>query len=179
MVVGQDWGDTSYFLKRKGLDQPTGNPTNTNLQELLGRFGISIKEPCEPQVPVIFLTNIILCLKNGGLQAPVKDEWFSNCAESFFRDLVSIVQPKIIMALGKTVSETILKLYGVPFSKSSPLNRLMESAPFKLTETTYLFPVYHCGAGSVNRNRPLEKQHEDWMKAAEWCRTSLIAENGQ
>jgi len=63
IVVGQDWGDTAYFLKWKGLDQPTGNPTNTNLKDLLRRFGISIKEPCEPQEPVIFLTNCQSALK--------------------------------------------------------------------------------------------------------------------
>lgn len=35
MIVGQDWGDKAYFTKWKGADQPSGNPTNSNLQKLL------------------------------------------------------------------------------------------------------------------------------------------------
>ena len=36
MIVGQDWGTTTYFLKWEGIDQPKGNPTNDNLRLLLG-----------------------------------------------------------------------------------------------------------------------------------------------
>jgi hypothetical protein len=67
MVVGQDWGDIAYFKKYEGFDQPSGNPTNTNLQQFLRQFRIFIKEPKEIQNHSIFLTNIILCLKSGGL----------------------------------------------------------------------------------------------------------------
>lgn len=121
MVVGQDWGDVAYFLKWKGFDDPSGNPTNTNLQRLLRQFGIAIKPPQEPQEHSVFFTNIILCLKDGGLQAPIKDEWLANCSGNFFRPLVDIVKPKIILALGKRVSETILDLYGISYSKTAHL----------------------------------------------------------
>jgi len=176
MVVGQDWGDVSYFTKWKGLDDPAGNPTNTNLQRLLLKFGIAIKTPQEPQEHSVFFTNIILCLKNGGLQAPIKDEWLANCSANFFRPLVAIVKPKIILTLGKRVSETILDLYGIPYSKAAPLSHLMNGSPFMLTESTHLFPVYHCGAGGVNRNRSMEKQAEDWGKAAAWFASSFAGE---
>ena len=174
LVVGQDWGDKSYFSKWKGLDQPSGNPTNSNLQKLLLKFGIAIKEPTEPQEHSVFFTNIILCLKDGGMQASINNEWLSNCSGNFFLPLVRIIQPKIIIVLGKKVSETILDLYGIQFSKSAPLSKLMQSSPFKLTESTYLFPMYHCGAGGVNRNRPMERQLEDWEKAADWFRAPKL-----
>ncbi len=174
LVVGQDWGDRAYFKKWQGLDQPSGNPTNTNLQALLKQFGISIQDPRESQEQLIFLSNIILCLKDGGMQAPIKDEWLSSCAVDFFCPLVKIIKPKIIIALGERLSKKILTLYGIPHPKSAPLSQLMNGSPFKLTGSTYLFPVYHCGAGGVNRNRSMEKQEEDWAKAADWFRASYV-----
>lgn len=82
MVVGQDWGDTSYFLKWEGRDQPTGNPTNENLRTLLTEIGYHIGGPQEYQEQVLFLTNTILCLKEGGLQGEVLSEWLSALSTS-------------------------------------------------------------------------------------------------
>ncbi len=183
MVVGQDWGDVEYFKACKGDDKFSGNPTEANLRELLETFGILIEEYGKEQEQVVFLTNMILCLKDGfrdttqshrGLSAPIENAWLSNCSENFFRPLVEIIQPKIIIALGERVSKTILDLYGLPYSKSAPLSQLMNGSPFKLTESTFFFPMYHCGSGGVNRNRPMEKQEEDWGKAAEWFRASSV-----
>ncbi len=42
MVVGQDWGDTSYFLKWKGRGKALENPTNKHLQALLTEIGYHI-----------------------------------------------------------------------------------------------------------------------------------------
>ena len=71
LVVGQDWGDIDFFLKGQGLD-PDKNPTNDNLRELLASIGFHIGRPGEAQEQVLFFTNLILCLKKGGLQAPVQ-----------------------------------------------------------------------------------------------------------
>lgn len=172
MIVGQDWGDKAYFTKWKGADQPSGNPTNANLQKLLQQFTIDLDGPQEPQEQKIFLTNLILCLKDGGLQAPIEDEWLTNCSEKFFRKLVELVNPRIVMSLGKKVSEAILHLYGIPHRKTWTLSQLMQNGPFNLFGSTYLFPVYHCGASGVNRNRALEDQITDWKKVAEWFGTS-------
>ncbi len=168
MIVGQDWGGKTYFAKWKGADQPSGNPTNANLQKLLRQLDIDIKGPREPQDHKIFMTNLILCLKDGGLQAPIQNEWLHNCGEEFFRNLVEIIRPRVVLALGKRVSEAILNLYGIPHRKTLTLTQLMQSGPFSLFDTTYLFPVYHCGAGGVNRNRSFEDQNTDWKKVASW-----------
>ena len=175
MIVGQDWGDKAYFTKWKGADQPSGNPTNSNLQKLLHQLHIDIKGPRETQEHKIFLTNLILCLKDGGLQAPIQDEWLTNCCEEFFRNLVELIRPRVVLALGKRVSEAILNLYEIPHRKTWTLNQLMQSGPFNLFDTTYLFPVYHCGASGVNRNRSFEDQNTDWKKVADW----VIRNDGQ
>jgi len=173
MVVGQDWGDVAYFKKWKGFDPPSGNPTNTKLKALLLKhFDIDIQCPSDERDHQIFITNIILCLKNGGMQAPVNPSWLSDCAKEFFKPLVEIVQPQIILALGQNVSETILKLYGT-FDKNYKylsLSELMEKAPFNLTETTSLFPLYHCGNRGEKLNRSPSEQNDDWHRVAEWYR---------
>lgn len=172
MVIGQDWGDISYFKKWEGKDQPSGNPTNTNLQQLLKNIKVNIGQPRDKQQNIIFLSNIILCLKTGGLQGKVEKLWFENCSINFLYPLINIVQPKIIISLGKKVCETILDLYEISYSKSAKFSKTIESSPFVLSKETYLFPMYHCGAGSINRNRSFTLQKQDWEKINSWLRTN-------
>lgn len=169
MIVGQDWGDTEYFAKWQGRDQPHGNPTNENLRRLLKTIGISIGGPQEPQEQLVFLTNLILCLKQGGLQAPVEDEWFTNCAKRFFVPLVDIIKPRAILALGQKTSEAILRAYGVPFPRSACFSNMLDRSPYPLAGTV-LFPLYHCGKQGVNRNRSSAEQDSDWQRVAVWLR---------
>lgn len=173
LVVGQDWGDVSYFTRWTGRDQPSGNDTNENLQHLLETVGIRIGRPRDPQDQVVFLTNLILCLKTkGGLQGDVDDEWFSNCSKAFFKPLLEMISPRAIIALGKKVSESILALCGIPYSKHAALSKLMSRSPYQLTNSTVLFPVYHCGAKGVNFNRSMPEQKEDWSKVKEWLQNN-------
>jgi DNA polymerase len=168
VVVGQDWGGIPYFSRWEGRDQPSGNPTNENLKELLKIVGIEIRNPREQQDQIVFLTNLVLCLKKGGLQDRVEDQWFVNCASAFFKPLLEIMNPKVVIALGKKASDSILGLYGIPYSKSAPFRSIVERSPYSLSNTVSLFPVYHCGVGSVNRNRPMLQQREDWLKIGKW-----------
>lgn len=168
VVVGQDWGDVSYFVKWEGKDQPSGNPTNENLQKLLKTIDIEIGKPREQQDQIIFLTNLILCLKTGGLQGRVDNQWFKNCSYTFFKPLIEIISPRIVIALGKRPAESILALYSIPYSKSAPFSHMIKRSPFAISATTWLFPVYHCGAGSTNRNRSMSEQQGDWLRIGRW-----------
>ena len=164
VIVGQDWGDTRYFEKWSGRDQNDGNPTNENLRRLLRYIGVIIGKPREGQEQRVFLTNLILCLKTGGLQAPVAEDWFRSCAERFFKPLIEIIKPKAVLALGKKTSEFILNAYRVQYQPDAALKLLMGKSPYRLTSHTVLFPLYHCGAGSINRNRSFSEQLNDWEK---------------
>jgi DNA polymerase len=163
MIVGQDWGDNKFFKKWSGKDPNDGNPTNENLLKLLESIGVTIGKPREKQGQKIFLTNLILCLKKGGLQALVSDDWFNSCTRKFFKPLVEIIRPKAILALGKKPTNFISDYFGVYYSRSIPLKKLIiQYSPFKLTNQTLLFPLYHCGAGGINRNRSFNEQMNDW-----------------
>ncbi len=115
LIVGQDWGDTSYFEKYKGRDIDN-NPSNKTLRELLASIGIEIDPPsaAEHSHESVFLTNAILCLKDGGLGAPVKSSWFNNCGRHFLRPTIDIVSPKVVVSLGKHAFESIRQLYDLP-----------------------------------------------------------------
>jgi DNA polymerase len=170
LIVGQDWGDTRYFTKWAGRDQPQGNPTNENLRRLLAEIGIEIGGPLEPQAPVIFMTNLVLCLKTtGGLQGDVEYVWADNCARSFLRPLMDIVRPQMIIALGQGPAFAVLNAYGIRTPRGRTLSALMSKAPYRLLDSSWLFPVYHCGARGVNCNRPFAKQQEDWMRIRTWA----------
>jgi hypothetical protein len=89
MVVGQDWGNTTYFVRREGREGPR-NPTNLALVELVGIAGISIGDPGSAVGrDIAFFTNAILCLKgsDGGLQGKVQRSWFDNCTDFLRRQI--------------------------------------------------------------------------------------------
>src|SRR5271155_733790 len=69
LIVGQDFSNVEYFKKVKGQPQPASE-TNANLREFLAQAGVPSSLP-DNEVPV-FLTNAILCLKTGPMNAPVK-----------------------------------------------------------------------------------------------------------
>lgn len=96
MVVGQDWGGVPYFTGHCGRES-IANRTNRNLRELIGLLGIDVGEPENPGTSgQAFFTNAILCLKEGGLQAEVRDAWFRNCG-THLRRQVELVAPRVLV----------------------------------------------------------------------------------
>jgi hypothetical protein len=171
MVVGQDWGDTSYFIRRQGGEGPS-NPTNLGLVELVGIVGISIGDPCSVVGRnVAFFTNGILCLKNeqGGLQGKVQPSWFQNCA-SFLRRQIEIVCPLVVVGLGERAYRAILEGFGM---QCGPFRNEVNSAEgCLLPNGSRAFAVYHCGARIRNTHRPMARQREDWKRLKPYLMTS-------
>jgi len=104
MVIGQDWGDTKCFTKQRGTENPN-SPTNNVLTDLVRLIGLDMD--------AIFLTNAVLCLKNDGLQAPVKQEWFINC-ETYLRKTIEVVNQKILVTLGECAFRSVCRIFGLP-----------------------------------------------------------------
>lgn len=163
MVVGQDWGDTSYFVRRQGGEGPS-NPTNLGLVELAGIVGISIGDPGSLiGRDVAFFTNAILCLKNeqGGLQGKVQPCWFQNCAP-FLRRQIEIVQPLVVVGLGELAYRAILE--GFEMGCGSFRAEVNSAVGRLLPNGSRAFAVYHCGARIRNTHRPMPMQREDWKR---------------
>src|SRR6266581_3065796 len=68
LAVGQDFGNIGYFVRNRGH-----NKTNDNLRKLLIEAGFSVTEPPRlDRTAPIFLTNSILCIKEGAMNAAVR-----------------------------------------------------------------------------------------------------------
>src|ERR1700730_1719387 len=75
LAVGQDFGNVDYFMRNRGRDDPN-NKTNDNLRRLLreARFEVTDPPKFDGNAPV-FLTNSILCLKEGRMDETVRPTW--------------------------------------------------------------------------------------------------------
>lgn len=161
MVVGQDWGDERYLRDNSGVEKPN-NRTNATLVKLLGTIGLDIGEPGDAWgQDVLFFTNAILCLKQGGLQGAVRADWFRNC-QPFLRGQIEIVRPRVVVGLGQRAYEGVMAAYGF---KAPPFRKAVEDPEGHLLPMgSRLFAVYHCGARILNTHRPLERQVADWSR---------------
>ena len=163
MVVGQDWGDVSYFEKTGGIDNPK-NPTNVALNALLTVIGFPIGTSRHAVADSrVFLTNAILCLKDGGLQRPVKRKWFANCGNAFLRPIIDMVQPRVAVCLGEQSYRGVMSAFS--FSVRGTFRQAVENPTGSLlTGGTRAFAVYHCGRLVQNTHRPLALQRADWQR---------------
>jgi len=171
MVVGQDWGDTTYFVQHEGHSNPL-NPTNLSLAELVGIAGISIGDPGSLEGrDIAFFTNAILCLKGSerGLQGKLQQSWFKNCAW-FLRRQIEIIHPIVVVGLGEYAYRTILRGFEM---NCGPFRQEVEAASGKVLPTgTRVIAVYHCGKKGINFNRSKVAQEEDWKRLRPFVNTS-------
>jgi uracil-DNA glycosylase len=164
LVIGQDWGDVSYFTKHRGKDN-AGNKTNQNLSELFQEININIGSPNNSIPQSVFLTNAILGIKGIAEQKQmsgiVKTSWIRESTEAFTKELIDIIQPEIIITLGKIPLYAMRLIHSeIPNEK---LSVLKDENPINLKDQTRLFAFYHCG-GLGLASRKLNLQKEDWQK---------------
>jgi hypothetical protein len=161
LVAGQDFSDIGYFTRNKGFDE-AGNATNDNLRELFAHAGLEVgKPPARDTKAPVFLTNSILCLKSGAMNAPIKDRWVKSCSTNHLVPLLDALRPPIIIGMGKhgwAAVRLALRLNEAP-------NLIGVAAGNKwiTPEGQHVFAVGHCsGLGLVNR--AWSQQVEDWEK---------------
>jgi len=160
MLIGQDWGDIKFFIKCEGghLDNSI---TNQNLRKLFESIEIDVGYPDNPnkEAPVFF-TNAVLGLKEDGMTGKIKNSWVEHDAKIFLKPNIDIVQPKILITLGKKAYEALTYIYPI---KNDNLKNLINKNPIKLNDGKILFAMYHSGHfGMLSRN--LELQKTDWKK---------------
>jgi uracil-DNA glycosylase len=164
LIVGQDWGDTGYFMVNRGHEKP-GNRTNETLRTLLRSVGIEISAPDANDAGggAVFLTNAVLCLKGGGMQAKTRPDWFANCGARFLKPTIALIAPIVIVTLGERAYRAVTGAYGVP--RVAFRTAVEEPDGFALPDiSARWFPMYHCGARILNTHRPLTQQRRDWER---------------
>lgn len=164
MIIGQDWGDVRYYTANRGLDD-FRNPTMRTLERILAGIGLDVSfAEYSSENRRVFLTNAVLCLKEGGLQSQVKREWFDNCGTYFLRGQIDLIAPKVAVALGQRAYEASLRAFGLKFGRFR--DAVEDESGTALPNGTQLLAVYHCGQRILNTHRPFEQQQRDWQRVA-------------
>ena len=163
LLIGQDWGDEKYFIKNGGRDSDN-NPTCKNLKALFQEIGFELgtATPETPSPKGLFFTNAVLGIKSRNMSAPIKTEWLWHSIEHFTRELIEIIEPEIIITLGKNAFRA-LQFIWKELPHEEPMNKLNERNFWVNEGKILLFPRFHCG-GLGLRNRVFDKQKEDWRR---------------
>jgi uracil-DNA glycosylase len=175
MVVGQEWGGTDNYERQCGRDRD-GDPTNDNLVTLMASIGVALPPPSAMQGTtengVFFFTNGVLCLRQGSATnrtdgkkgAPknaLSKDVFSNCAQTFLRAQIELVEPRFVLILGLLAWNGVMEAFSLP--TRSTLKEAFQRGHLSLNKNTIAFPLFHCGS-KLHLNRPLLLQIEDWKK---------------
>lgn len=212
MVLGQDWGsfqaakkyfsaiekelasDISEdekifsFKKIRGiLENNRDFDTDKNLAEGLARIKIHGESPYphvrDEKYPDLFFTNLIsgyrVSEKNtGGFKA----SWITEQVRCDFKELLNVLQPKIVICLGKNTFIQAAKIY----NHKNPLigtnwNEYLNSdfEPIKIAVdlhsniSTFLYPMAHPGYfGILNRGKSTYEC--DWNRLGKWMERHSI-----
>ena len=164
LVVGQDFGNVDYFVRHRGRDEPH-QKTNDNLQKLLAEAGISTRNPPDrdPDAPV-FMTNSILCIKEGRMTEPILARWISSCTERHLTPLFRYLRPPVVVGMGSAGWRAVRQVFAL---HDAPRRiSLAAGASWVVADGTRVFAVGHCGPLGM-QNRPWPLQRADWRSIGE------------
>ncbi len=167
LVVGQDWGNEASFIKQKGKPVADGGLTNGNLIKLFDSIGIPVEPPGQRQNPDLFFTNAVLCMKQGGITDKIGRRSYNNCYELFLKELISIIEPQVIITLGKNAYISVARIHGEkPEAFSGLIDRIIEEQePVPLNGgKRWLLPAPHCGPLGI-AFKSFDKQKKMWQAA--------------
>jgi uracil-DNA glycosylase len=164
LVVGQDFGNVGYFVRNRGRDEPN-NKTNENLHKLLKAAGIAVTHPSQRDREArVFLTNSILCIKEGKMDAAVRSTWVNACADRHLHPLVRYLKPPVVVGMGSCGWRAVRSVFAL---QQAP-ERISLAAGLSWTsaDKTRVFAVGHPGPQGLV-NRPWSQQLADWRRIGE------------
>ncbi len=175
MFIGQDFSDTASLRKnlKENWEKEKDLDTNQTILEFFKRLGppFSLHEVnyTVKSKQRLFFTNAILGIKQSkldkdnkekeGMANSVKDRWYLETLP-YLKELIGIIEPKYIIAMGKKAYKAICKIYNI-----IPKETMFEAIgkPIELSDDRILFVVQHCsGLGCSTRARNI--QYSDWME---------------
>lgn len=175
LVVGQDWGSPDSPVGRVCLHNIAnhspyleGNnfPSDQNLLILFrDALGIDISVPNEK----LFFTNLILGYRTGNNTGPLKASHFAHDL-SYFKSLVCLLRPKIVICLGQNTFTYALSAFGEKKSFPKGYTAALEGHDNYVDIAGIRFyGMSHCGNyGCKNRGGTVTKglalQIEDWKQ---------------
>ena len=136
-----------------------GFETDASLVELFASVGYPNID--KTRYEELFFTNFALGYRQGTKKSSSgMTEAVMDADADFAKRLIDILEPEIIICLGRHTYEAAVKAYGLK-RPSGSFNKIIEKAaenPILITASSgkisKLYPVAHCGAmGTLNRNR--------------------------
>lgn len=175
MVIGQDYGtkeEGDALEVCKYAD--TTNPTDVRLKNLFeGALGFNIDSN---EIP-LFFTNMANCYRKQRTSGGMHPAWLPLCANKFMSRLIRIIQPKIIIVLGRVAFEALYCMEDLPITCLNPESEKVKDSFSEMIRFDYeldldgkkiaVFPVFHPGSNS-RMNRTEEQQMEDWKRIKEY-----------
>src|SRR6202008_605115 len=135
------------------------NKTNENLYQLLTAAGIAVEHPSQrDRGAPVFLTNSILCIKEGPMNPPILASGGEACSGPPLLPLIAFLKPPVAVGMGTAGWRALrraLALHGAPrqISRAAGSEWLAGDGP-------RVFAVGHCGPLGVI-NRPWPQQLSD------------------
>jgi len=164
LAVGQDFGNVDYFVRNGGRDDPS-NKTNDNLRRLLMEAGFSVTNPTRfDRITPVFLTNSILCIKEGRMDGAIRSSWVDACADRHLSPLVRYLKPPVVVGMGSCGWRAARRVFAL---QQAP-ERISHAAGLSWTswDETRVFAVGHPGPQGLT-NRPWAQQLADWRRIGE------------
>lgn len=169
MVIGQDYGTKE---EDDELIVQTSDPTSKRLVELLTE---AFEWDSLFQKP-LFFTNMANCYRKHNTSGGMHPGWLPICANKFMSRLIRIIQPKIIIVLGRVAFEALHCMEDLPVicldhaekGKDSYAEMITHRYEIDLDDSKIaVFPVYHPGSNS-RMNRSKVQQRKDWNLIADY-----------
>ena len=161
LVVGQDFGNVGYFVRCRGRDEPN-NKTNENLHNLLTAAGIAVTHPSQRDGQArVFLTNSILCIKEGLMNGPILSSWVNACSAQHLRPLINYLRPPVVVGMGNAGWRAVRRVFAL--AAAPRFISLAAGCHWLASDQTRIFAVGHCGPLGII-NRPWPRQLADWRR---------------
>lgn len=194
LLVGQDWGcvfDENFEQFKSCIEKMNAGdnsvnyaaalkfPTDKNLMKLFGALRYDLNEKQEQ----LFFTNLALGYRKHSSTGALSKEYLTKDIQ-YLKRLVNILQPKVVICLGKDTYEIVASTLCEAKVRVSNfyelLNRGNNYSEFYLenNEEVRVYGMAHCGNyGVMNRKKyaetdqqedGLELQKRDWLKLRDY-----------
>lgn len=195
LIVGQDWGSLNgnekYFMAIDEIQIDEGDcsvkyfkylpevengggkfATDINLAKCLSLIGY--EDALRIRYPDLFFTNLIPGYRKeskstGGFKAA----WVTKQVEEDFKELVEILNPKVIICLGKDTFKQVSRLYGKKgILQGQNWNTYLndQDAPLEIEENGRIINIFasaHPGYFGM-KNRGSDNFYKDWERINLW-----------
>jgi uracil-DNA glycosylase len=132
------------------------------LRRLLVEAGFSVTEPAERDASAaVFLTNSILCIKEGPMDGAIRSSWVDACADRHLRPLLRHLKPPVVVGMGKHGWAAVRRVFALDHAPE----RITHAAgcSWVAADETRVFAVGHPGPQGLT-NRPWPQQLADWRR---------------